>query len=104
MDTISRENNNMLPVGAVIVGVIALVLAGYSAITLSKVKSQLAEHQVKVDKVDGIEGQVGGAQQAAEKAAKDIVVLQRSTQDAFNTVSNELTRISGSVPARTASD
>jgi LysM repeat protein len=97
MDTISRENNNMLPVGAVIVGVIALLLAAYSAISLSKVNRTLAEHQVKVDKVDGIEGQVGGAQQAAEKAAKDIVVLQRSTQDAFNTVSNELTRISGAV-------
>ena len=38
MDTISRENNNMLPVGAVIVGVIALLLAAYSAISLSKQK------------------------------------------------------------------
>ena len=30
MDTISRENNSMLPVGAIIVGVIALLLGGYA--------------------------------------------------------------------------
>jgi uncharacterized protein YoxC len=53
MDTISRENNSMLPVGAIIVGVIALLLGGYAAITLSKVNKTLAEQEGKLAKVLG---------------------------------------------------
>ena len=45
MDTISRENNSMLPVGAIIVGVIGLLLGGYSAIKLSSVNRTLAENE-----------------------------------------------------------
>lgn len=100
MDTISRENNSMLPVGGIIVGVIALLLGGYSAITLSKVNRQLAEAQPKIDKIDAIESQAAAAAQAAEKAdkaGKDIQSLTRSTQDAFTQVGNELMRISGTV-------
>ncbi len=100
MDTISRENNSMLPVGGIIVGVIALLLGGYSAITLSKVNRQLSEAQPKIDKIDAIEAQVATASQAVEKADrahKDIQSLTRSTQDAFTQVGNELMRISGTV-------
>lgn len=100
MDTISRENNSMLPVGGIIVGVIALLLGGYSAITLSKVNRQLSEAQPKIDKIDAIEAQVATAAQAADKADKahkDIQSLTRSTQDAFTQVGNELMRISGTV-------
>ncbi len=86
MDTISRENNSMLPVGGIIVGVIGLLLGGYSAISLSKVNKTLADHQVKVDKVDGIEQAAASAQQAADKAKGDIVALQRTTQSAFDQV------------------
>jgi hypothetical protein len=86
MDTISRENNSMLPVGGIIVGVIGLLLGGYSAISLSKVNKTLAEHQQKVDKVDGIESTAGSANATAEKAKTDIAALQRSTQQAFDTV------------------
>ena len=38
MDTISRENNSMLPVGGIIVGVIALLLGGYSAIWMARAR------------------------------------------------------------------
>jgi len=86
MDTISRENNSMLPVGGIIVGVIGLLLGGYSAISLSKVNKQLSDHQVKIDKVDGIEGQAQAAAATADKAKADIAALQRSTQTAFDTV------------------
>jgi LysM repeat protein len=86
MDTISRENNSMLPVGGIIVGVIGLLLGGYSAISLSKVNKQLADHQVKVDKVDAVEAQATAASAAADKAKSDIANLQRSTQTAFDTV------------------
>jgi LysM repeat protein len=100
MDTISRENNSMLPVGGIIVGVIALLLGGYSAITLSKVNRQLSEAQPKIDKIDTLESQVATAAQAAQtadKAGKDVQALQRSMQSAFDQVGNELMRISGTV-------
>jgi LysM repeat protein len=86
MDTISRENNSMLPVGGIIVGVIGLLLGGYATISLSKVNKTLADHQVKIDKVDTIEATVGTAASTADKAKSDIAALQRSTQTAFDTV------------------
>ena len=95
MDTISRENNSMLPIGGIIVGVIGLLLGGYSALSLSKVNKTLADHQTKIDKVDGIEAQAGAAGQAADKAKSDVAALQRSTQTAFDTVGPELARLGG---------
>jgi LysM repeat protein len=86
MDTISRENNSMLPVGGIIVGVIGLLLGGYATISLSKVNKTLADHQVKIDKVDAIEATAGSAASTADKAKSDIAALQRSTQTAFDTV------------------
>jgi LysM repeat protein len=86
MDTISRENNSMLPVGGIIVGVIGLLLGGYSAISLSKVNKTLADHQLKIDKVDAVEAQASAASATADKAKNDIAALQRSTQTAFDTV------------------
>ena len=90
MDTISRENNSMLPVGGIIVGVVALLLGGYAAISLSKVNKTLAAHEEKVAKIDGIESQVSAAAAATEKSTKDLAALTRSTQDAFNQVGGEL--------------
>ena len=95
MDTISRENNSMLPVGAIIVGVIALLLSGYAAITLSKVNRTLAEHDLKISKIDQVETTSNAAATAAEKAAKEYSGLRSSTQEAFNQVGAELSRISG---------
>ena len=86
MDTISRENNSMLPVGGIIVGVIGLLLGGYSAISLSKVNKTLLDHQAKIDKVDGIEAQAGAAGATADKAKNDVASLTRSTQTAFDSV------------------
>lgn len=100
MDTISRENNSMLPVGGIIVGVIALLLGGYSAITLSKVNRAIADAQPKIDKIDGLEAQVAtaaAAASAAEKATKDVQALTRSTQDAFNQVGDALSNLRAGV-------
>jgi LysM repeat protein len=97
MDTISRENNSMLPVGAIIVGVIALLLGGYAAITLSKVNRTLAEQETKFAKLDQIEATANAASSAAEKSAKEYQGLRTSTQEAFNQVGAELSRISGSL-------
>ena len=90
MDTISRENNSSLPIGGIIVGVVALLLGGYAAISLSKVNKTLAAHEEKIAKIDGIESQVGTTAASTEKATKDLAALTRSTQDAFNQVGGEL--------------
>ena len=90
MDTISRENNSMLPVGGIIVGVIALLLGGYSAIKLSSVGKALAAHEEKLAKVDSLESQVSSSAATADKASRDLAALTRSTQDAFNQVGAEL--------------
>ena len=97
MDTISRENSSMLPVGGIIVGAIGLLLGGLALVQVSKVNKTVAEHQSNVDKVAGLEGQVAAASSAAEKARSDVASLQRSTQSAFDTVGPELARISGAV-------
>jgi LysM repeat protein len=87
----------MLPVGAIIVGVIALLLGGYSAISLSKVNRTLAEQDAKFAKLDQIETTANGAANASEKAAKEYQGLRTSTQEAFNQVGAELSRMSGSL-------
>ena len=76
----------MLPVGGIIVGVIGLLLGGIALLQISKVNKTLADHQLKIDKVDGIESQASAAAATADKAKSDIAALQRSTQTAFDTV------------------
>jgi len=84
MDTISRENNSMLPIGGVILGAIALIIGGYAAIKLSAVSKTLAEQADKVAKIDDIAQQVTSAQAAADKAASNITALANQTQAAVN--------------------
>jgi LysM repeat protein len=93
MDTISRENNSLLPVGGVVIGVIALVIGGYAAVSLSKVNRTLAAQADKVARIDDIASQVSSAAAASDKDARDISVLQKSTQDAVNQLGTELATI-----------
>jgi len=86
MDTISRENNSMLPVAGVVVGVIGLLLGGIALVQISKVKQTVADHQAKVDLVDGVKATADQAASTGEQTKKDLAALQRSTQEAFNTV------------------
>jgi hypothetical protein len=58
MDTISRENNSMLPIGGLIVGALALAFGLYAAVSISKVRTQLTAQQEKVDKIDDINAQL----------------------------------------------
>jgi LysM repeat protein len=97
MDTISRENNSMLPVGSIIVGVVALLLGGFAIVQASKANKVLAEHQAKIDRIDGIEQQATKASQDAEKNARDLTKLNQETQTAFNTVSGIISTLQGSV-------
>src|SRR5256885_128030 len=97
MDTISRENNSMLPVGGIIVGVIGLLLGGFGLMQASKANSAIAALQPKVDKIDSIESQAAAAASSADKAAKDIKSLQGSMQGAFDQVGGALTNLQTSV-------
>jgi LysM repeat protein len=97
MDTISRENNSMLPVAGVIVGVLALLVGAYAAIKVSSLNKTVVTHEEKIGKIDGLEAQVGSAASSADKAARDINSLNRSTQEAFNTVAASLGNIQASI-------
>lgn len=97
MDTISRENNSILPVAGVVLGVLSLLIGGYAAIKASSLQKTVVGHEEKIAKIDGIESQVGSAAAAADKAARDITSLNRSTQDAFNTVAGSLGTIQASL-------
>lgn len=97
MDTISRENNSMLPVAGVIVGVLALLVGAYATIKTSSLQKTLATHEEKITRIDGLESQVGSIAGTADKVARDISSLNRSTQDAFNTVAASLGNIQASV-------
>jgi LysM repeat protein len=97
MDTISRENNSMLPVGGVIVGVLALLVGGYGAIKASGLQKTVTEQAEKVAKIDGIESQLGSVAATADKSAKDIGSLSRTTQEAFNTVAADLGNIHAAI-------
>jgi LysM repeat protein len=97
MDTISRENNNMLPIGGILVGLVGVVLGGIALAQASKANKGVAEHQPKIEKVDAIESQVAGAPAAAEKSAKDVRDLTRSTQEAFNAVGGKLGEFQASI-------
>jgi LysM repeat protein len=90
MDTISRENNSLLPMGGVIIGAVALIIGGYAAINLSKVNRTLNAQADKVAKIDDIASQVSSASQASDKTARDITTLQNSTQAAVNQLGTEL--------------
>jgi len=90
MDTISRENNSMLPVGGIIVGVIALALGLYSAVSISKVKNQLNAQQEKVDKIDDIASQVSAASAKADSVKTSLDSVAKQTQDAFTAVGNSI--------------
>jgi LysM repeat protein len=97
MDTISRENNSMLPMGAIIVGVIALLLGGYSAITLSKVNKTVAEQEAKLAKIETLETSVNNAASATDQLRKQFNDLRGQTQAGFDQVGPLLGQLKESV-------
>lgn len=94
MDTISRENNSMLPVGGIIVGVLGLILGGIALVSLQGAKKQLAEQQTKLESIESAASSAastaGQAAEKAEKASRNVGVLQGETQNAVNEISKML--------------
>jgi LysM repeat protein len=93
MDTISRENNSPLPLAGVVIGALALIIGGYAAINVIKLKGIVAEQADKVAKIDDIASQVQTAQAASDKAARDISSLASQTQTAVTQIANDLAAI-----------
>ncbi len=97
MDTISRENNSMLPVGGIIVGVIGLLLGGIALVQISKTNKILTDHQAKIDKIDAIEQTANTASANADKANAFTKQVYDQTQTAFTNVGNLIGEVKASV-------
>jgi LysM repeat protein len=97
MDTISRENNSMLPIGGVIVGVVALLVGVYTMVKTSKIQATQTAQEEKIAKIDDLAGQVTALQGANDKTSKDIAALTTQTQNAVNEIATEIGNIKGSV-------
>jgi LysM repeat protein len=90
MDTISRENNSMLPAIGVAVGAVALLLSAYSAINLSKVKTTLAAHEDKLAGLPDIASQASAASAKADAVNTTLTQKMTEVQTAFNAVGTEI--------------
>jgi LysM repeat protein len=90
MDTISRENNSMLPAIGVAVGAVALLLSAYSAINLSKVKVTLAAHEDKLAGLPDIASQASAASAKADAVNTTLTQKMTEVQTAFNAVGTEI--------------
>jgi LysM repeat protein len=90
MDTISRENNSMLPAIGVAVGAVALLLSAYSAINLSKVKTTLAAHEDKLAGLPDIASQASAASAKADAVNTALTQKMTEIQTAFNAVGTEI--------------
>lgn len=100
MDTISREgNSSMLPVGGIIVGVVALLLGGYAAITLSKVNKDLKAHEEKLAKIDSVETQVSTLATDTARANKSIADNDKVYRNGFDQVIGAIGKLTEDVTA-----
>jgi LysM repeat protein len=97
MDTISRENNSMLPAIAVAVGAVALLLSAYSAINLSKVKTTLAAHEDKLAGLPDIASQASAAATKADAVNTNLNKIASETQSAFTAVGTEIGNLKGEI-------
>lgn len=83
----------MLPIAGVIVGVLGLLIGGYGALTASKVKSQLADDQAKIDRIDEVAAQAATASSTASQANTKLDGSLQKIQEAFNGVGGEIGNI-----------
>lgn len=106
MDTISRENNSILPIAGVLVGVLALILGGVALMKLSTANREIAGLKESMTKVDALEAEVRNATTSAEQArssadsaSRGISSLQSSIQVALDSVGTELGKMRADIQA-----
>jgi LysM repeat protein len=97
MDTISRENNSMLPAIGIAVGAVALLLSAYSAINISKVKVTLAAHEDKLAGLPDIASQASAAAAKADAVNTNLNKIATETQGAFTAVGTEIGNLKGEI-------
>lgn len=98
MDTISRENNSVLPVVGVALGGLALLLSIFALVGNNKLSKKVPEGLAdSVAKIDVIENEARSASTAAEQAKSSINTLGRQTNDAFQAAANQIQEIRGEV-------
>lgn len=98
MDTISRENNSVLPVVGVALGGLALLLSIFALIGNSKLSKKVPEGLAdSVAKIDVIENEARSASTAAEQAKSSINTLGRQTNDAFQAAAAQIQEVRGEV-------
>lgn len=85
MDTISRENNSMLPVGGIIAGVVGLLVGVIGLLQASKANKAIEALQPQMEsKIAAVESTANNALTTAEGAKKDLVARMREVQGGFD--------------------
>lgn len=97
MDTISRENNSMLPIGGIIVGVIGLLIGGFAAIKVSSLQKTVADQQLKIDRIDTIEASATSAASNVEAVKKNLEGAINSTNEGFKFFNSKLESVATNV-------
>lgn len=104
MDTISRENNSILPIAGVLVGVLALILSGVALAKLSTANRSIEGLKESVTKIDSVEAEVRNvsstaeqAKSAADGARSGINSLASQMQTAFNQVGTEIGNVKAEI-------
>ncbi len=103
MDTISRENNSILPLAGVIAGAAALLLAIVALFKLSSAGKEITNLKEDLNsRIMSVESQVSGGASAAEDARRGVALmrnentkLKEEINKAFGDVANELGAIRG---------
>ena len=85
----------MLPAIGVVLGAVALVVAAWSALSLSKVKATLATHEEKLSHLDDIQTQVSAVSEKTDKVKASLDQMGDSVQKAFNSVASSIGNLQG---------
>ena len=87
----------MLPVAGVVAGVVGVLLGIFALVQISKVKQSVTDLEPKVAQIDAVKATADQTASTADQTKKDLAVLQKSTQDAFNAVGPELGALRGDI-------
>lgn len=98
MDTISRENNNYLPVAGAILGGLALLLSIVALVKISSLNKKVPEGlNDSIAKIEMIESEARNANTAAEAAKSQIRQLSTEINAAFGQAATQIQEVRGEI-------